>query len=97
LSPRDLFTSNRDWLDQWPLILPSLDALVFIADAQGWIGRGVHKEILDASSLTTPVMFLTPDGAVHPFDAIEFLDVALRGWRQYARIHVPMSRAPGVG
>src|SRR4051812_39425533 len=58
LSPRELFTSNRDWLDQWPLILPTLDALVFITDRDGWIGKGVHKEVLDAASLAIPVELL---------------------------------------
>jgi hypothetical protein len=96
LSPRELFHSNGHWLAQWSLILPTLDTLVFIADAQGWIGRGVHKEIFDAASLAIPVLLLAPDGTFHSLDSIEVLDVGLRGWRQYARIRVPAPRVPGA-
>jgi hypothetical protein len=93
LSARELFTSNRDWRDRWPLILPTVDALVFIADCDGWIGRGVHTEILDAASLAIPVEFVAPDGGFHPLRSVEFLAVGMRGWRQYARIRVRSPRA----
>ncbi len=92
LSPRELFTSNRDWLDQWPLILPTLDALVFITDSEGWVGKGVHKEVLDAASLAITVELLTSDGRFQPLADIEFADVDLRGWPQYARVSNRRSR-----
>jgi hypothetical protein len=64
LPARDLFTSNADWRRTWPVILPTLDAVVFFDDDDGCIGAGTEQEIADAQSAGIPVCFLTPP----PFD-----------------------------
>lgn len=90
LPARDLFTSNADWRRKWPVILPTLDAVVFFDDDDGCIGAGTEQEITDAQSAGIPVSFLAPP----PFDrlvrcddsrAVEFWPVP--GWpRQTQRV-----------
>ncbi len=88
LSPRDLFTSNADWLRKWPGIVSQIDALVFFEDADGFIGYGVWTEINDALAHAIPVSLLR-DSSLHPWSTVEISDRRPTNWRQYARILVP--------
>lgn len=95
LPARDLFKSNADWRRKWPVILPTLDAVVFFDDDDGCIGAGTEQEIADAQSADIPVSFLTPP----PFDrlipcesqgddsgTVEFWPVIGGGMRQTLRV-----------
>lgn len=95
LPARDLFGSNAHWRRKWPVILPTLDAVVFFDDDDGCIGAGTEQEIADAASAGIPVFFLTPP----PFDRlipcdphsttsgdIEFWPVFGGGMRQTLRV-----------
>lgn len=59
LPARDQFTSNADWRRRWPGMLPTLQAVVFFDDGEGWIGRGVLEEITTAQRAGLPVFYLT--------------------------------------
>lgn len=94
LPARDLFRSNDDWRHRWPDILPTLDALVYVEDRDGYIGRAVYTEIIDALAQGIPVRYLAPAGhlyelateddgepvltAFHPFDWRQFAQLAYR-------------------
>ncbi len=95
LPARDRFASNADWRRKWPVILLTLDAVVFFDDDDGCIGAGTEREIADAQSAGIPVFFLTPA----PFDrlipcdrqggdsgAVEFWPVIGGGMRQTLRV-----------
>lgn len=88
LAPRDLFTSNADWLSKWPGIVSQIDALIFFEDAAGYIGLGVWTEISDAIAHAIPVSLLR-DSSLHPWSAVEISERRPTNWRQYARIGVP--------
>lgn len=92
LAPRDLFTSNSDWLRKWPGVVAQIDALIFFQDAQGYIGYGVWTEIHDAIDHGIPVSLLA-DSSLHPWSTVEISERQPDNWRQYARIHAPQ----GVG
>lgn len=55
---RNLFASNADWRRRWSNALPTLDAVVFFDDGEGWIGRGVLEEITTAQRSGIPVFYL---------------------------------------
>lgn len=91
LPARDLFESNTDWRRKWPVIVTTLDAVVFFDDDDGCIGAGTEQEITDASSARIPVFFLSPP----PFDqvvscdesgAVEFWPVIGGGMCQTLRV-----------
>lgn len=91
LPARDLFQSNSDWLCRWPEILPTLDAVVYFEDRDGYIGYGVFTEISDALARGIPVHFLTPEGKLREIatdDDGEIIITALRldDWRQFAQV-----------
>lgn len=91
LPARDLFQSNSDWLCRWPEILPTLDAVVYFEDRDGYIGYGVFTEISDALARGIPIYFLTPEGKLREIatdDDGEIIFTALRldDWRQFAQV-----------
>src|SRR4051794_1348717 len=55
----DLYSSNADWLNRWPQILPTLTALCVFPDEDGWIGMGVWIEVHDALARELPVYVMT--------------------------------------
>jgi len=88
LPARGMFVSNEHWLKTWPGVLRGLSSVAFFVDEEGFVGRGVHKEVHDAHNKGLPVWFVPRDGSaptkVHP----QVLVVWKGGesWRQYARI-----------
>jgi len=96
LSARDLFTSSADWREKWPAIQPTVDMLVFITDRDGWIGRGVLKEILDiGKGLWRPTDLLTPDGEFHRLGNFLVNASRPRDWRRHVQIVVRSPAKPG--
>ncbi len=87
LPARDLFTSNQDWRDHWPELLPTLKAIVFFDDG-GSIGRGVWQEIHDAQSAGLPVFYLPhPAANLLPLDGVTVSLIAhRRSWARYAEV-----------
>jgi hypothetical protein len=96
LSPRELFTDNADWRARWPSILPTLAVLVFGADARGWIGRGVYREVLDARAAGIQIVHLTVRGALIPCEQTSFTEFTPTDPRRYARVRVQRLRAREV-
>lgn len=88
LAPRDLFTSNADWLNKWPGIVVQIDALVFFQDAQDFIGYGVWTEIHDAITHGVPV-YLLADSSLHLWPDVEISERRPTNWRQFARLRAP--------
>lgn len=87
LPARDLFTSNEDWRQRWPVLLPTLDALVFF-DHRGSIGRGVYQEIEDAAAAGLTVFYLPhPAAELLPYDG-EHVRILPHGrsWERYAEV-----------
>lgn len=68
LPARDLFRSTTEWQEQWPLLLPTLAALVFFSETNGTIGLGVWSELHDAVE-SLPVWYLDDGGQCLPLDA----------------------------
>lgn len=64
LEPRDLFHDTAGWLIEWPSIVQSIDAVVFIADTDGSIGYGVFREVREAHVLGVPVYTKRLDDAI---------------------------------
>jgi len=92
LEPRLLFDSNSAWKAIWPALLPTLDLVVFFADTDCSVGRGVFAEIQDARTLGVPVLYLADRaGFRRNFDLV-IIDDGI-SWRRYARVSVARSEA----
>jgi hypothetical protein len=52
------FSSNQDWLQRWPELLPTLDGLVFGSAPGRVVGAGVVREVVDARVRGLPVEYL---------------------------------------
>jgi hypothetical protein len=90
LSARDLYTSSAHWLSTWPDHLARLTALVFFAETDGSIGKGVYKEIEDALAAGIPVYYLYDSGdtVLHTFVSLILIRDGVN-WRKYARVSAP--------
>lgn len=102
LPARDQFTSTDDWRRRWPDILPTLDALVYFEDRDGYIGYSVFTELTDALDRGIPVRYLAPNGGLYEISAddgeIETTAFRPGDWQQFARIAytVPASEALSI-
>jgi hypothetical protein len=67
------------------MVLTWMDALAFIVDGDGYIGRGVWQEINDASDRAIPIHFLH-DGQLTPLAAIQFRRSVFDNYQQYAQV-----------
>jgi hypothetical protein len=85
LSSRDMFRSNAEWRAKWALVLTLTDALAFIVDSDGCIGRGVWQEVHDAADRAIPV-YLLHDGQIAPLAALQFDLSPFDNYRQCARV-----------
>ena len=70
LPARDLYRCTANWCKRWFDVLPSLDALVFFTDIEGWIGAGVCAEIVDSLAAGKQVYYLSEEGRLLPFNQI---------------------------
>lgn len=69
---RDQFTSNADWRRKWPDILPTIAAVVFFDDGDGYLGLGVWTEITDCFRIGLPLWYIDDDGGLHHIDGGTF-------------------------
>jgi hypothetical protein len=90
---RGLFRSNADWKRAWPAILATIDALVFFADDDGYVGYGVWTELCDADARGIPIWYLAPHNRLYEFGDSDDVQVSLRpwDWKQFAMIAYKMS------
>lgn len=102
LPARDQFTSTDDWRRRWPELLNTLQAVVFFADDDGYIGYGVFTELTDALDRGIPVRYLAPNGGLYEISAddgeIETTAFRPGDWRQFATIayRAPASEALSI-
>jgi len=90
LPARDLFASTPDWRRRWPSLLPTLAALVFFHDGDGFIGMGVAAEIGEVSTAGLPVWYLADTNRLYRLDEIEVWP-ALETHARFARVAYPVS------
>lgn len=90
---RGLFGSNADWKRGWPALLPTIDALVFFADDDGYVGLGVWTELCDADERGIPICYLAPHGRLYEFGDSDAVQVSLRpwDWKQFAMMAYTVS------
>lgn len=82
------YRSIAEWRAKWPLVLDSIDGLVFLSTEDGWIGRGVWTEIEAAWWRGLPVWYLTDAGRL-----VLYLDVMCStpdpdNWTHHVRVSV---------
>lgn len=101
LPARDQFTSNEQWRRGWPEILRTLQAVVFFADDDGYIGFGVWTELTAALDRDIPIRYLASNGHLHEISADdgEIETTAFRPWdlRQFAMIAYKVSAIEALG
>jgi len=88
LQARYLFTSNSQWLDEWPHTLQNISAVIFFDDETGWIGKGVLKEINDAVQLKIPVYYIDDQFTFHAVDEFKIEEHVDNPWRRYAEVKI---------
>lgn len=91
---RSLFTSHAEWRRGWPNILTTIDALVFFADDDGYVGYGVWTELCDANERGIPIWYLAPHGRLYEFGDSDDVQVSLQpsnSMRQFAMIAYTVS------
>ncbi len=90
---RGLFTSNADRKRGWPGILTTIDALVFFADDDGYVGLGVWTELCHADERGIPIWYQAPHGRLYEFGDSDAVEVSLRPWdsKQFAMIAYKLS------
>jgi hypothetical protein len=90
LPARGCFASSEEWRCTWPELSSRIAAAVFFDDGDGFIGRGVWREIHDLRDLGRDVWFLSESGQLIAFDAVSLEhDPKSRSWRRYARVVIP--------
>jgi hypothetical protein len=88
LAARDAWRDNADWLARWPDVCRTLDAMVCIPDASGWIGRGVDTEIRDADRMGIPIWWLADDGELISHRKVRLGPTNESNWRRYRQISI---------
>ncbi len=86
-SAMDLFASRDDWRAHLAEVLRACAALVFLTEADGWLGKGVDTEIVAARTIGLPIAWLTPAGALVPVAAVRFGDPHDEDWTRYRRVY----------
>jgi hypothetical protein len=82
-----LFHDTGHWRAAWPGVLDSITAVVFVADPDGWIGRGVWSEI-QAARGRVPVHFLTDAGQLVPLAEVTCSSPDPENWTHHVRVSV---------
>jgi hypothetical protein len=86
IDARGQFSSNDDWREKWPGMVAGIDGVVFIADQDGYIGRGVLREIEDVRAKGGPdprVLFAHEGKLWAQFEIGPANDL---NWRQHATV-----------
>ncbi|HXQ58436.1 MAG TPA: hypothetical protein VN799_00010 [Acidimicrobiales bacterium] len=71
LDPAVLFTTDAEWLAEWPRLVRSLDMLVIVPAADRTVGAGVLREVSDALAHCVPVSLWAPPGRLVPWAAFD--------------------------
>lgn len=71
VDPSTLWSSNDEWLTDWPRVCTGLDVLAVFADEEGMIGAGCLLELADAISEGLPVVALDQAGELRHFGGFE--------------------------
>ena len=79
------FRDTAHWRATWPAVLASLSVLVFIADGDGWIGRGVWVEVQQART-RVPVYLLTDDGQLVPLARVSCSAPRPDNWTSHVQV-----------
>jgi hypothetical protein len=84
---RDAFKDSEDWLHEFPKILAQAAVVVVLPPANGVLGTGVVREIVEARAAGVPVFFLVGRWA-YPLRAAElrFYDI---NRVEFARVRFP--------
>ena len=93
IAARGLYATTQEWQRAWPLLVPTLTALVFFTDPQRWIGYGVWTEIKDAMHQGLSISWLTDNGLLHDWKAVQLSVPNEQDWRQYLRVSLRASVA----
>ncbi len=93
-SPKEIFQSRDDWRAHLASRLRECGGLVFLADADAWLGKGVDTEIAAARALGLPVGWLTPRSELLAIEAIELGPPNEADWIRYRKARP--TGTPGV-
>jgi hypothetical protein len=88
VEPSREFDSVGHWLSRRDAVLRSVCAVVFFADANGFIGRGVWRDLALADALGREIWFLAGDGEFVPIEDVGFGIEDDGPWDEYAVVGV---------
>lgn len=71
LNPSSMYVTTEEWLDDWPHLLCTIDALVVFPDRDGFVGLGVLQEASTARARGIPVATLDGEGSLRQYAGIE--------------------------
>ncbi len=84
--PKFRYRDTQDWLNEWDQDRKTFTGCVFF-DHEGYIGKGVLKEITDLDRYNTPVLYLASFGEFYPLSALT-IEMYMGGidWNKYAKL-----------
>ncbi|MDX2059483.1 MAG: hypothetical protein SFV24_16855 [Gemmatimonadales bacterium] len=85
-SATDVFRSRAEWRHRLVTRLSDCGALVFLADGDGWIGKGVDTEIAAARGVGLAVGWLMPGGVLLAIHDVELGTPDETDWAHYRRV-----------
>jgi len=85
IEARTAFVDVADWRTNWPGMVASITALVFLTTPDGWIGRGVWAEVQEAHA-SVPVYLLTDRGQLVPCADVVFSRPNPDNWTKHVRV-----------
>lgn len=88
LLPEKLFATRYEWLSRFPEVLETLTRFVFLADPEGYIGRGVASECHAALQAGKPVELMTESGELLPHTRVRLSSPNEKDWARYRRVSV---------
>lgn len=83
LDARGMFATTAVWLREWPAIAGTIDVVLFVADLDGYIGRGVLREVQDVANLGGQVLFVDGETITPLFTVGPTND---NDWRRHAQV-----------
>ena len=95
IDPAIRYRDTAEWLDDWPILAPTLAALVVFGDGDATVGTGCLSELADAWRHGIPVAMLDAAGLFRRLSGLRILPDAVRDRFRTARL-VPGGRVdPG--